>query len=55
MLEMPHVFVTAEGRGRWDTRARANIAWEIGELTARQGVLERWVSAIRRVMRSAML
>jgi predicted metal-dependent HD superfamily phosphohydrolase len=55
MLAMPHVFLTAEGRGRWDDAARANIAWEITELTRRQGFLERWVSAIRRVMAGAAL
>jgi predicted metal-dependent HD superfamily phosphohydrolase len=50
MLAMPHVFITAEGRHRWDTAARGNIAREITELTAQQGVIERWVSAVRRSM-----
>jgi len=50
MLAMPHIFLTAEGRHRWDETARANLAWEIGDLTARQGVLERWVSSIRRAI-----
>jgi predicted metal-dependent HD superfamily phosphohydrolase len=55
MLALPNVFLTAEGRRRWDDPARANIAWEITELTARQGFLERWISAIRRAMAGAML
>jgi predicted metal-dependent HD superfamily phosphohydrolase len=55
MLAMPNVFLTVEGRRRWDDAARANIAWEISELTARQGFLERWISAIRRVMAGAVL
>jgi predicted metal-dependent HD superfamily phosphohydrolase len=52
MLAKPHIFLTAEGRHRWDEAARANLAWEIGDLTARQGVLERWVSSIRRAISS---
>jgi predicted metal-dependent HD superfamily phosphohydrolase len=50
MLGMPHVFLTVEGRRRWDVAARDNLAWEIAELTSRQGVLERWISAIRSVV-----
>ncbi|MEO5813801.1 MAG: metal-dependent phosphohydrolase [Gemmatimonadaceae bacterium] len=50
MLTLPHVFLTAEGRRRWDDAARANIAWELAELTKQQGLVERLVSAARRVM-----
>jgi predicted metal-dependent HD superfamily phosphohydrolase len=49
MLTLPHVFVTAEGRRRWDDAARANIAWEIAELTKQQGLVEKMVSAVRRM------
>lgn len=47
MLSMPHVFLTAEAQRRWDDAARANMAWEVAELTAEQGLLERGISAIR--------
>ena len=47
MLAMPHVFLTVEGRRRWDAVARDNMAWEVEQLTSRQGTLERWISAIR--------
>ena len=55
MLAMPHIFLTAEGRRRWDEMARANLAWEVAELAARQGLIERWISAIRRAMSVAVL
>ncbi|MEO8334276.1 MAG: hypothetical protein ABI664_04855 [bacterium] len=50
MLKLPHVFLTAEGRRRWDAAARANLVWEVAELTSQQGVVEKVVSAIRRVL-----
>ncbi|MDB4888395.1 MAG: hypothetical protein JWL61_250 [Gemmatimonadetes bacterium] len=50
MLAMPHVFLTGEGRRRWDGAARDNLAWEVAELTSRQGMLERWISALRKVV-----
>lgn len=52
MLAMPHVFLTGEGRRRWDGAARENIRWEVAELTSRQGVLERWIAAIRQAVNS---
>ncbi len=52
MLGMPHVFLTAEGRRRWDAAARANLAWEVGALTQGQGLLEGLVSTVRRLMRA---
>jgi predicted metal-dependent HD superfamily phosphohydrolase len=47
MLAAPHVYVTSAARQRWDLAARANMAWEISELTGRQGFTERVVCAIR--------
>ena len=32
MLAAPHVFITTAAQQRWETAARANIAWEMGEL-----------------------
>ena len=46
-LAVPHVYLTSAAQQRWDHVARANIAWEISELTKRQGVMERVVSAVR--------
>jgi len=50
LLGMPNVFLTAEGRRRWDAVARANIAWEIAELSKQQGGFEKVVSTIRRIV-----
>ena len=47
-LAMPHLFLTAEGRRRWEEPARANIAWEIAELVGQQGLIERGISAVRK-------
>jgi predicted metal-dependent HD superfamily phosphohydrolase len=49
-LAMPFVFLTEEGRHRWDAAARANIAWEIAELAKQQGVIEKVVSTIRSIV-----
>ena len=50
VLAMPSVFLTAEGRHRWDAAARANIAWEISVLSKQQGVVEKVVSTIRGIV-----
>jgi predicted metal-dependent HD superfamily phosphohydrolase len=50
VLAMPFVFLTSEGRRRWDAAARANIAWEISELSKQQGAIEKVVSRIRRIV-----
>lgn len=47
VLAAPHVYLTSAAQERWDQAARDNIAWEISELTERQGMMERAVSAIR--------
>lgn len=47
MLAAPHVYLSRAAQQRWDQAARANMAWEIRELTGRQGTLERVMSAIR--------
>jgi predicted metal-dependent HD superfamily phosphohydrolase len=47
MLAAPHVYLTGVAQQRWDQAARANMAWEVGELTSRQGMMERAVSTIR--------
>ena len=47
VLSTPHVYLTTAARDRWDQAARDNIAWEIRELTERQSLMERAVSAIR--------
>ena len=47
---MPFVFLTAEGRHRWDAGARANIAWEIAELSKQQGAIEKVRSTIRAIV-----
>jgi predicted metal-dependent HD superfamily phosphohydrolase len=44
MLKRSHVFLTAEGRRRWDDLARANMRRELEALTRQQGLLERWVA-----------
>jgi len=33
MLAAPHVYLTPIARERWDAAARANMAWEIAQLT----------------------
>jgi predicted metal-dependent HD superfamily phosphohydrolase len=48
VLSMPHIFLTTEAQRRWDDAARANMAWEVAELTGEQGLLERGISAIRK-------
>ena len=47
-LALQSVFITPEAAQRWDTSARANIAWEIDLLRGEQGLVERAVAAIRR-------
>lgn len=43
----PHIYLTSSARQRWDQAARANIAWEVTELTKRQSMIERAVSVTR--------
>jgi predicted metal-dependent HD superfamily phosphohydrolase len=47
ILAAPQVYLTSAAQQRWDQAARANMAWEIGELTGRQGIMERVVSGLR--------
>ena len=51
MLAAPHVYLTSVAQQRWDHAARANLEWEISELTKRQGVMERAVSAVRSLLK----
>lgn len=44
MLKRSHIFLTAEGRRRWDDSARANMRRELEALTQAQGLVERWVA-----------
>ena len=47
-LSSPSLFITPDASRRWESRARANLAWEIDLLKSEQGLVERAVSAIRR-------
>jgi predicted metal-dependent HD superfamily phosphohydrolase len=46
MLKRSHIFLTPEGRHRWDDVARANLRREIEELTRQQGSVERWLARV---------
>jgi len=46
----PRIYRTPSAQQRWDEAARANIAWEIGELTSHQGTMGRAMSAIRSLL-----
>lgn len=48
---MPHVFLTPEGRKRWETSARANLAWEESHLRAELAFVDRLVLRWRRLRR----
>ena len=50
MLASAHVYLTAEGQQRWDEAARSNMSWELDVLRKQQGLFERIVSAIQRVV-----
>ena len=41
-----HLFATTLGRERWETAARENIRWEIGELRRHQGWVERAATSL---------
>jgi predicted metal-dependent HD superfamily phosphohydrolase len=47
MLQRPHVFLTAEGRRRWDDRARANMRRELEELGGGPRLAMRWLLRLR--------
>lgn len=47
MLSRPFIYFTAEGRARWDAKARENILWECESLGREQGFLGRLITAIR--------
>jgi len=50
VIGAPHIYRTPSAQQRWDESARANIAWEISELTSRQGMMGRALSAVRSVL-----
>jgi predicted metal-dependent HD superfamily phosphohydrolase len=49
MLESPHVFLTPEGRRRWDDRARANMRRELEELGGEPGWVMRWLVRLQQL------
>jgi predicted metal-dependent HD superfamily phosphohydrolase len=49
VLQRPHVFLTAEGRRRWDERARANMRRELEELGGAPGLAMRWLVRLRQL------
>lgn len=50
MLAEPHVFLTETAQRRWDSAARANMAWELERLARQQSRVERIASAVRRLI-----
>ncbi|MFL5605778.1 MAG: hypothetical protein ACJ8AD_04970 [Gemmatimonadaceae bacterium] len=50
MLQRPHIFLTPEGRRRWDDRARANMQRELEQLEGQAGFGMRWLLALRRFL-----
>lgn len=50
MLTTPHVYLSANGQRRWDDAARANMTFELNALQNQQGLVERIVSAIQRLI-----
>jgi predicted metal-dependent HD superfamily phosphohydrolase len=49
ILRRPHIFLTPEGRRRWDDRARANVQRELEELGGQPGFAMRWLLEVRRL------
>jgi predicted metal-dependent HD superfamily phosphohydrolase len=52
MLAGRHVYLSADGRQRWDAAACANMTWELNALQKQQGRVERIVSAVQRLIAS---
>jgi len=46
-LSAPNIYLTSAAQQRWEHDARANMAWEIGELGEQQGRVERAASVVR--------
>jgi predicted metal-dependent HD superfamily phosphohydrolase len=54
LLGRPHIFLTPEGRRRWEDRARANVRCELEDLGGRPGLVMRSLLWLRRfLVRSA--
>jgi predicted metal-dependent HD superfamily phosphohydrolase len=50
MLRRPHVFLTPEGRMRWEASARANMRRELEELGGEPGFVMRWLLKLRKIL-----
>lgn len=51
LLARDHLFLTPEGRSRWEPRARDNVERELATLRGEQGLVEQGVAALRRYFR----
>jgi predicted metal-dependent HD superfamily phosphohydrolase len=53
MLERPSVYLTEEGRRRWESHARANMQRELEEHGGPPGFATRWLYKAAQLLRSA--
>jgi predicted metal-dependent HD superfamily phosphohydrolase len=49
ILRRPQIFLTPEGRRRWDDRARANMQRELEELGGQPGFAMQWMLRVRQL------